>query len=406
MEELVCAEEYTVAQLRAWLRKLSLPTSGTKSALAIRISSVPQNERGVCPTGCDENIVETQADIQTSDQSQAVLSVAAVNSQIVDNNNINENGNDGQSEERGKSNNELDLNGHSNNNSGGINEQRSSVDNADSEREVQFLRREINILKRETELLQRMAEVESRAVSVSAQLQAEIGESKISKEMLLSILPEFDGNINSDVWMTQWENVCNVYALSENNKRMLLLSKLKGKALQWIHSKPNFAIVSVDLLIMEMKDIFRSKESKLQLRRKFEARKWKTGEAFIDYFNDKVLLSEPMQLTEDELIEYTFEGITDEQLRTQAYMQCYSTKAQLLQAFTKIKMKGEKFPIGVTQRETRCYNCNSRGHLAAECKKPKRERGACYACGSMNHRVFECPDRKKSVQLVDEYNAS
>ncbi|CAD7002033.1 unnamed protein product [Ceratitis capitata] len=164
MEELVCAEEYTVAQLRAWLRKLSLPTSGTKSALAIRISSVPQNERG------------------------AMLSVAAVNSQIVDNNNINENGNDGQSEERGKSNNELDLNGHSNNNSGGINEQRSSVDNADSEREVQFLRREINILKRETELLQRMAEVESRAVSVSAQLQAEIGESKISKEMLLSIL--------------------------------------------------------------------------------------------------------------------------------------------------------------------------------------------------------------------------
>lgn len=391
----MCAEEYNVAQLRAWLRKLALPTSGNKSTLALRISSVSANERGVCPTGYDDSSVDIQTEAQgihTNNQLQVVHEETASNFQIEvgDGNGYNNKGNDGGNKSQ------------SNGNDAGNNKQSNNNDGEPNEREVQLLRREVKLLERENELLRRMAEFDGRAVGASSQRSAEIGASKISKEMLLNILPEFDGKTSIDIWMTQLENVCNAYALNENDKRTLLLSKLKGKALQWVHSKPNFAIDGVNMLLNEMQDVFQSKDSKLVLRKKFEERKWKAGEAFIEYFNEKVLLSAPIQLSEDEFVEYTIEGITDEQLRTQAYMQCYSTRAQLVQAFSKIKLRGEKVAATASQKEIRCYNCNSRGHFAAECKKPKREKGACYACGSTAHRAGECPDRKKIVQLVDE----
>ncbi|XP_034118160.1 zinc finger CCHC domain-containing protein 13-like [Drosophila albomicans] len=61
----------------------------------------------------------------------------------------------------------------------------------------------------------------------------------------------------------------------------------------------------------------------------------------------------------------------------------------------------------------RCHNCNSRGHLAKECRKPKREPGSCYACGEMGHFIAECKKKKKGVGVLNvntglnnNYNAS
>ncbi|XP_017476442.1 PREDICTED: uncharacterized protein LOC108366529 [Rhagoletis zephyria] len=238
--------------------------------------------------------------MHTNSQLQVVRCETTPNIQIEVGDDNNNKSNDGGNSQ----NNDGDINGQSNNNDGDINGQSNSINGERNEREVQLLRREIeSLLERENELLHRMAEFGSRAVGPTSPRSAEVGASKISKEMLLNILPEFDGKTSVDVWMTQLENVCNAYALNENDKRTLLLSKLKGKALQWVHSKPNFAIDGVDMLLSEMQDVFQSKDSKLVLRKKFEARKWKAGEAFIEYFNEKVLLSAPIQLSEDEFIE-------------------------------------------------------------------------------------------------------
>ncbi|XP_067625229.1 uncharacterized protein [Eurosta solidaginis] len=378
MEEMVCAENYSVAQLRAWSRKLSLPISGTKSTLALRISAVPASESGECPTVRDDGVnVQTNVQIYVRDQQQEMHNEEASNFQSEDYNDDGDNGSKKNIQSDGK--------------------------------EIQLLMREIKLLERENDFLRRVSDYNGRAVGAAAQNSSEAASFKISKEMLLNVLPEFDGKTSVDVWLTQFKNVGNVYTLSDNDKRMLLLNKLKGKALQWMHSKPNFVTDSVDTLLDEMENVFKSKDSKLLLRKKFEAQ-WKVGEAFVDYFNEKVMLSVPIQLSEDEFVEYAIDGIADEQLRTQAYMQCYSTRAKLVQAFAKIKMKGDKATTTTAQREIRCYNCNSRGHFAAECKKPRREKGACYACGSTAHRAVDCPDKKKVVQLVDadeyEWNAS
>ncbi|XP_034475587.1 zinc finger CCHC domain-containing protein 13-like [Drosophila innubila] len=57
------------------------------------------------------------------------------------------------------------------------------------------------------------------------------------------------------------------------------------------------------------------------------------------------------------------------------------------------------------QKVTKCFNCNSFGHMAAECRKPKRDDGACFACGKLGHRAKECSLYKKT-KLNDNYSAS
>ena len=49
MEE-VNLNRYTTAQLRGWLQNLNLPTSGTKSALVLRLNAISPNDRGECQT--------------------------------------------------------------------------------------------------------------------------------------------------------------------------------------------------------------------------------------------------------------------------------------------------------------------------------------------------------------------
>ncbi|XP_036327192.1 uncharacterized protein LOC118739792 [Rhagoletis pomonella] len=231
----------------------------------------------------------------------------------------------------------------------------------------------------------------------------------ISLDMIQNMIPEFSGGTNVSVWVAQIKNIASGYDIKENELRILMLNKLKGKAQHWLHSIPNFATEELNSLISQMENVFGSKESRVLLRRRFETRQWKAGENFSQYFNDKEMLASQLQLSEEELVEYVVEGIADDRLRTQAYLQCYTTKEQLGKAFTKIEA-GRKTTTttttsvaGAQMRDVRCYNCNSRGHIAPNCRKPKRDVGACYACGSKDHRVAACTD-KKNIHMVDEYN--
>jgi len=42
-------------------------------------------------------------------------------------------------------------------------------------------------------------------------------------------------------------------------------------------------------------------------------------------------------------------------------------------------------------RNSRCYNCNKFGHLVADCRLLKREKGSCFQCDEMSHVSKECP---------------
>lgn len=117
------------------------------------------------------------------------------------------------------------------------------------------------------------------------------------------------------------------------------------------------------------------KDNKLVMRRNFEARKWQYKEDFIEYYNDKILLANKIGVGDEELIDYIIEGISDENLKIHANLQCFKNKTQILQAFSKIPLKepARTNTIMKSEIKLRCFNCNSMGHFAADCRKPKRE---------------------------------
>lgn len=56
-------------------------------------------------------------------------------------------------------------------------------------------------------------------------------------------------------------------------------------------------------------------------------------------------------------------------------------------------------------KSLRCYNCNKLGHLATDCRQPKREKGSCFNCGEMGHIAKDCSARATSsaqVAMVNE----
>ncbi|XP_071576783.1 uncharacterized protein [Temnothorax nylanderi] len=175
-----------------------------------------------------------------------------------------------------------------------------------------------------------------------------------------------------------------------------------------------------------MRNLFDVRPAKVELRRQFEKREWKSDETFGTYFYDKVILAGRVPVNEDELVDYLIDGIPDRFLQNQARMQRFVRKDMLLRAFENIKLrpenkgkhgrdsnvvasdKSKQGKPGVPQKNenkaegTRCYNCNQTGHRMKECTKPKRDQGSCYECGVQGHGMRDCPQRQKKTTPTTE----
>lgn len=55
--------------------------------------------------------------------------------------------------------------------------------------------------------------------------------------LLKECLPEYDGSTNYEFWASQFKTLSEVYKMVCNTSRMILISKLKGKALTWLQSR-------------------------------------------------------------------------------------------------------------------------------------------------------------------------
>jgi len=73
------------------------------------------------------------------------------------------------------------------------------------------------------------------------------------------------------------------YQLDTYNTRILLGMRLKGRALEWFHSRPEHLELSVEEILAKKKKIFDYRQSKLKRRKQFEERMWKTGKSFSAY---------------------------------------------------------------------------------------------------------------------------
>jgi len=203
--------------------------------------------------------------------------------------------------------------------------------------------------------------------------------------------------------ISQWNNISTLYELSDTQRRVLLISKLKGGALEWMHADPSRFVKPTSELLQQLQLAFGGNESKADMNRKFEARLWQPNEKFAKYFDEKSRLDRDVNMEEDELLDGLTVGIPTINLRTQAKLQGFENPGRMLRAFADIllptrvagsnKMQSSK--TDPTSKQTRCYNCNVKGHWARECAKPNRTRGTCYGCGATDHFINGCPQNKK-----------
>ncbi|XP_078051294.1 uncharacterized protein LOC144477441 [Augochlora pura] len=222
---------------------------------------------------------------------------------------------------------------------------------------------------------------------------------------------------------------------------VLMVSRLKGRALEWFHSKTEFVAMTVDQLLQELGDISADWPSRVAVRREFDRRTWKRGKTYAENFHQKVILGNRASIDDRDMVEYRLDGVPDVMLRNNARLQRFQTKEALLGAFkgvtvdSGIQLGGRQFQRaeygpqggndefrrgggsfwrndGPVQRggSGRQYDdSNARRENIDHWRRyeavrrdygPKMQRhgtqasvARCYNCGERDHFSFECPLR-------------
>jgi len=209
---------------------------------------------------------------------------------------------------------------------------------------------------------------------------------------------------NCDTWEKRLKFLKATYRLDDDCAKLLIGMRLKERAFEWFHSRPEYIEMSFERLLEELGTMFRHHESKLYLRRQFENRTWRRDETFQEYLHDKTVMDNKVPVERDELLEYAVEGIPDVMMRDQARIQGFSSVESLLKAFERVTLrnreatyasrhsggrrmsdKGKKTLID----DKRCYNCGEREHVNVNCTT-KALGVRCFGCGAHGHIASKC----------------
>ncbi|XP_046740532.1 uncharacterized protein LOC124407965 [Diprion similis] len=288
-------------------------------------------------------------------------------------------------------------------------------------KELEFARRELALLSREI--------VPAPREPVREQLVQQNHNINAMKELIGDFK---GGNVDFRKWEEQFKLLCRTYQLDDAHARLLLSAKLKGNASQWFQSKPEYIGMKVGVLLHELAMMFDHRPNRLARRKKFEDRIWKALENFSDYYHDKIILGSDVPIDEEELVDYLIDGIPNTSIQTQARIQRFREKASLLDAFDKVKLPPEKkifakseayggentkaTPVASehkasltekkpvdTFQSPRCFNCSKNGHLAFDCKLPRRAKGACLKCFAADHQLPDCPKvKREQISFISE----
>lgn len=255
---------------------------------------------------------------------------------------------------------------------------------ADGISESAFLLREIGLYKREKELAERELEVTRRELQFLRETGVSYGSNtgtaveqnsrdKVNLSEIKELINTFDGSADEYAnWEKQIKIVKGAYALTDEKTKVLISARMKGKALEWFHSKPENLELSLDDLFRSMKGMFDHKPRKLTLRRQFEERAWKYSESFNEYVHEKVIMGNRVPVDNDEVVDYFIEGIPDQFLKTQAKMQNFTEVEELMKAFEKVSL--------------RARGTSSNSFVKNELKSPKTSRnetkGAKFSSGN------------------------
>lgn len=262
--------------------------------------------------------------------------------------------------------------------------------------------------------------VERRQTEATPAPQASVTRPIIGYKELSEIIPTFSGNsgeIDVITWINRIESVKAAYDVDDKLLHLLAVGKMVGIAKEWYHSKVENVNLPWDHLKGELRNNFSYQQERVQVQKKFEARRWKKGENFNVYYHDKVKLGNRLNLSDVDMIGYIIDGLDHRALQSQARMRCFTSLTEFLQVMNSVTQTdyggmdhGQRPNQGMKSTTTvagkgktskpeetiKCFNCGMTGHKVAQCKKPKREKGSCFKCGQMDHKANDCKQQKKT----------
>lgn len=290
---------------------------------------------------------------------------------------------------------------------------------ADENDELLRLRKEVTRLREIERLREELARLSSRSEEHQGTLTKTSSRGESSSSIMTNghqlniksigeMIDEFDGSArNMLVWEKQVLKIIEVHGLEDKMAKLVIVSRLKGKARKWYYSRSDLLKLDVKELLAELTKMFDVRPSKLDLKKKFEARTWKASESFPDYFHDKIIKANEIVIPEEELVDYIIDGIPDHHIRTQARIQNFQSTQGVLQAFRKVTLtsgsentkrySGDERKTGKdTKKRERtqkakafCYKCKKPGHIAKMCTKSNNEL-LCFTCCEKGHYARAC----------------
>lgn len=217
-----------------------------------------------------------------------------------------------------------------------------------AERELALARREMELL---CEVQQRSHLSEDRPsrtsmMSVSARPKTEV-------LAIVDLLNPFHGNGDSfEGWVKQLRLLRTTYELDENEVKILIGKRLKGRAGEWFHSKSEYLQMNLEDLLDQIKMMFFHRPSKVALRKKFEERLWKKSKSFSEYFHEKMILANRVPIDPEDMVDYLIDRIPDMSFRDQARIHEFDSAASLRKAFDKVMLRG-KMDSSTTSKQRR-----------------------------------------------------
>ncbi|KAK9679381.1 Zinc knuckle [Popillia japonica] len=137
--------------------------------------------------------------------------------------------------------------------------------------------------------------------------------------------------------------------------------------------------------------------------RKFDSRKWKRSESFFNYYQDKVILGNKLNLPESDLISYIIDGFDNGTLQAQARMARFISLSELLDVMKNLSITErygtERYEASGSKKTIKCYNCHKEGHYASACQQAKKR--TCFLCHEDGHMKNECPKKKPNQREPD-----
>lgn len=164
---------------------------------------------------------------------------------------------------------------------------RENLSESGAEAQISGYEREIEMYRREKELAERELSLVRRELELAREMQRlNIGERertadredishehpKPSIKAIGDLLGPFDGSGDYEVWEKQLRLLKTTYRLTDEYAKILVGMRLKGKAVEWLHSKSQHIGLPLETLLSEMREMYDQRPSKMELRKKFEER--------------------------------------------------------------------------------------------------------------------------------------